>query len=89
MKLQGKGNSEPVTVGGPSPADFPLGSVESRAAARAAVEAMNSKPPDFTVHMKFTRAEWEEFKERLQAARGGGEPAGGGLTIEVIPEFTD
>ena len=33
----------------PNPAEFPLGSLQSRAAARAVVEELNSRLPDFQV----------------------------------------
>jgi len=39
----------PATVSLPRPGDFPVGSLESRAAARAVVEKSNNRLPDFQV----------------------------------------
>lgn len=65
-KPKPEGN-EPATVPGLKPGDFALGSVESRAAARAKVEALQKLegPQPYDIHL-----DWSRRKKTPAEARG-------------------
>ena len=72
MASQGNGRGLAATCSGPKPSDFPLGSLESRAAARSMLDGLAGKdcicfPPDELPDL--------ELKAEIEAARATSLPA--------------
>jgi len=81
LKTAQSGQSLSATKQGPKPGDFALGSAESRAAARAAVNQLTTKrgpqPGDITINLTFlTRERAREICRVLRALKENGESRG-------------
>ncbi len=62
---------EPATVSGPNPGDFPLGSLQSRAAARSALERQKKTAKVIRFISQIHRPPWAPIETADQAQEGG------------------